>query len=223
MVRKKVLRYGILALAVIAVLAMAAWIGVGVASVAGVKSPQYTVVSNHDGYEIREYSPRLIAEVTVNGNYDDALNRGFRTLADFIFGNNTVGNGEEGTSAPIAMTAPVLESTTIAMTAPVLESTTEGQARRVAFVMLAEYTLSTLPKPRNPDVRIVESPIQRYAAHAFSGWVDGDRAAAEKARLVERLERDQRAMAGPPELAQYDPPWTPPFMRRNEILVPISP
>lgn len=223
MVRKKVLRYSILAFAVIAVLAMAGWIGVGVASVAGVKSPPYTVVSTHDGYEIREYSPRLIAEVTVSGDYEDALNRGFRRLADYIFGNNTVGTGAGEASASIAMTAPVLESASIAMTAPVLESGTEGQARRVAFVMPAEYTLDTLPKPRNPEVRIVELPTQRYAAHAFSGWVDGDRAQAEKARLVDRLTKDQRAMAGPPELAQYDPPWTPPFMRRNEILVPLSP
>ena len=207
----------------LASLGLGAWIAVGVASVSGVATPEYKVLSVHDGYEIREYAPQIVAEVDVEGNFEESLNRGFRKLAGYIFGDNTA--PAAGGSQSIAMTAPVLEqasaSAPIAMTAPVIEVEADGGSRRVTFVMPREYTMATIPRPNDPAVRLVEVPARRYAASRFSGWVDADKAAKMKARLLAYLGRDQQQPAGLPALAQYNPPWTPPFMRRNEILVPL--
>jgi effector-binding domain-containing protein len=214
-----------LVLSTLVLLLLGAWIAVGVASTSGVATPPYTVLSEHEGYEIREYAPQIVAEVIVEGDFEASLNRGFRKLAGFIFGDNTAPSGT-GDSQAIAMTAPVLEelatSSPIAMTAPVLEEVAAGDKRKVTFVMPAEYSMATIPKPRDPDVRLVEIPARRYAASRFSGWVDGKRASRMKARLLEDLTRDKQSPDGAPALAQYDPPWTPPFMLRNEILVPLS-
>ena len=214
-----------LVLSTLVLLLLGAWIAVGVASTSGVATPPYTVLSEHDGYEIREYAPQIVAEVIVEGDFEASLNRGFRKLAGFIFGDNTAPSGT-GDSQAIAMTAPVLEelatSSPIAMTAPVLEEAAAGDKRKVTFMMPAEYTMATIPNPRDPDVRLVEKPARRYAASRFSGWVDAGKAEQMKARLLEDLTRDKQSPDGTPALAQYDPPWTPPFMRRNEILVPLS-
>ena len=225
MKRRTKIMIAALSLFTLLILPLGAWIAVGVASTSGVATPPYTVLSEHDGYEIREYAPQLVAEVIVEGDFEASLNRGFRKLAGFIFGDNTAPSGT-GDSQAIAMTAPVLEevatSSPIAMTAPVLEEAAAGEKRKVTFVMPAEYTLATIPKPKDPDVRLVEVPARRYAASRFSGWVDAEKAARMKARLLEDLTRDKQATEGVPALAQYDPPWTPPFMRRNEILLPLA-
>jgi len=225
MKRRTKITIAVLVLFTLLILPLGVWVAVGIASTSGVATPAYTVLSEHDGYEIREYAPQLVAEVIVEGDFEASLNRGFRKLAGFIFGDNTAPSGT-GDAQPIAMTAPVLEesatSSPIAMTAPVLEEVEGDDRRKVTFVMPAEYTLATIPKPKDPDVRLVEVPARRYAASRFSGWVDGEKAARMKARLLENLSRDKQASEGVPALAQYDPPWTPPFMRRNEILVPLS-
>lgn len=208
-------------------LGMGAWIGVGIASISGVATPDYTVASTHEGYEIREYAPQLVARVEVEGSFEESMNRGFRKLAGYIFGDNVAPESAGGeASQPIAMTAPVLEqrsdSTAIAMTAPVTESISETGKRQVTFVMPKEYTLTTIPRPKNPEVQLVEIPARRYAVLRFSGWVNAEKSEAMKARLLKYLKRDGKTAAGTPALAQYNPPWTPPFMRRNEILVPLS-
>jgi hypothetical protein len=193
------------------------------------------VESTRDGYEIRRYAPQIVAEVQVQGEYDSAMNRGFRLLADYIFGNNTVGGGSasgaEEASGEIAMTAPVLEqqvvepevtSQKIAMTAPVLEQEPASETHVVTFVMPAEYTMESLPAPRNEEVRLVEVPERRYAALQFSGRVSGERALEMKQKLRERLAQDGLATVGAPMLAQYNPPWTPPPMRKNEVLIRLE-
>lgn len=204
-------------------LAVGAWIAVGYLSVAGIETPAYEVVEEREGYEIRLYRPHIVAEVTVEDEYRDAMNSGFRKLADFIFGNNTA-PGAEG-SAKIAMTAPVQErevkSAKIAMTAPVQERDEEG-GRVVAFVMPSEYTMETLPTPNNPEVRIVEVPEKRYAVHSFSGRVPEDRMREKKEAISAMALRDGLKPVGEPILSQYDPPWTPPFMRKNEVWLEIE-
>ena len=208
------------------VLVMGAWIGVGIASISGIATPEYRVLSTHDGYEVREYAPQLVARVEVEGNFEESLNRGFRKLAGFIFGDNTAhaGSGTQGSQA-IAMTAPVLEqgaeSASIAMTAPVIEVAPKSGKRQITFVMPREYTLATIPRPKDPEIHLIEIPTRRYAALAFSGWVNADKAATMKSRLLDYLKRDGQIPTDDPALAQYNPPWTPPFMRRNEILVPL--
>lgn len=224
---------------------LGAWIAVGVFSVAGVESPKYTVLETCDGYEVREYPDHVVAEVRVQDAFDPALNKGFRKLADFIFGNNTAAksaSNAEGSearkvgesSARIAMTAPVLEtesrSAKIPMTAPVLEQTPAAAADQtsaervhtVAFVMPNSYTVETLPKPNNPEVTLRAVPKVRYAALRFSGFVPEEKAEKMKARLKELLARDGRVTLGEPVLAQYNPPWTPPFLRRNEVWLQVE-
>ncbi len=203
------------------------WMVVGLVSVAGIETPEYEVVSRHEGYEIREYEPYIAAEVTMEGDFRRAMNGGFRTLADYIFGNNAkAGAGDTTDSESIAMTAPVIEreapSENIAMTAPVTEQQTKSGARVVSFIMPSEYTMETIPKPNNPDVTLVEMPAQRFAAHRFSGRVPLKKADTKKQFLLDALTRDGVATEGAPMLAQYNPPWTPPFMRRNEVLILVK-
>ena len=204
------------------------WIIVGLVSVSGIETPEYTVIVEKDGYEVREYSPRIVAEVTMNKAYRAALNGGFRQLADYIFGNNATSAGDDK-SEKIEMTAPVLEqekdSEKIAMTAPVLEqeeANEETESHVIAFVMPKKYTIETLPKPNSPDVRIVELPAKQYAVLSFSGFVPEKKAAEKKAQLRELLDRDDIDALGEPLLAQYNPPWTPPFMRKNEVWIEVE-
>lgn len=207
-------------------IALGAWIAVGYASVAGIETPSYTVESEHEGYEIRRYAPHLAAEVTVDGDFEAALNGGFRQLADYIFGNNTA---PDGAQSEIAMTAPVQERRVqgekIAMTAPVQEhaAADSKDAHVVSFVMPSTYTLETLPKPNNPKVRIVEIPETRYAVLSFSGRAPEAKAAEKKAELAAKLAADGFTAKGESILCQYNPPWTPPFMRTNEVWIEIAP
>jgi len=226
-VRKRLVLWMVSIMVAVCVLLVGAWIGVGYASVAGIETPKYSVVEKHDGYEIREYEPQIVAEVTVEGPQDKALNQGFRKIADYIFGNNIKpsGNGDAPGSEKIAMTAPVLEQTgtseKINMTAPVLEQGTSGK-HVVSFVMPSSYTLESLPKPNNAEVALRQVPKRRCAVLRFSGYAPESKSSAKKAKLLEHVKRDGLKTAGEPILAQYNPPWTPPFMRRNEVMVEIQ-
>lgn len=214
----------VIAVGGVAVLALGAWIVAGLVPVAGIETPAYEVAEEKEGYEIRVYAAHIVAEVTVEGDFDGALNRGFQKVADYIFGNNTAA---DGASAEIAMTAPVQEQATdkgekIAMTAPVQEASAAGEdAHRVAFVMPSKYTMETLPKPNNDEVQLVEVPEKRYAVIRFSGTMNGDKSAERKAAFLEQVKGDGYTVVGEPLLCQYNPPWTPPFMRRNEIWIEV--
>ena len=180
------------------------------------ENPKFEVVEAHDGFEVRKYAPRIVAEVHVEGDPQEATSAGFRLLADFIFGNNT-------SASKVAMTAPVDRSERIAMTAPVDRVEREGQWT-VAFTMPSEYSLDTLPRPNDDRVKIRRIPATRYAATRFSG----NPKEPEVRRRMDALEAGVKA-AGlaiadkPPTYARYDPPWTPGFMRRNEILLELAP
>jgi len=197
-----------------------------------IASPQYSVLEENQGYEIRQYEPYITAQVEVEGTYDEAVNQGFRILADYIFGNNTKQTGiamtapvieSEGEFEKMAMTAPVLvsESKKLAMTAPVIESSDE-QNRTISFVMPFEYTLETLPKPNNSEVKIVSQEARKVAVLRFSWLRSADRVANKKQKLAEFLERDGIAPKGSSEYAGYNAPFTAPWMNRNEIMVEIE-
>lgn len=205
--------------AVAASAAVAAVVGV-VASVAragSVEEPLYTVESTHDGWEIRVYPPTIQAQVTVVGPYDDAVRQGFRVLADYIFGGNVP-------KEPIAMTAPVsarrVEGERIAMNAPVAATSAGEETWTVAFTMPSSWTLATLPAPLDPRVKLVAIDGSRVAAKPFGGWATTGRVAEEQAALLAAL-REAGLDAGTPTVAQYNPPWTLPPLRRNEILVSL--
>jgi len=131
-----------------------------------IEEPKYEVVTADAQFEVRHYAPILIAETIVEGDMDAASSKGFRLIADFIFGNNQQADSDK--KAKIAMTAPVTvepQSSKIAMTAPV---TVEPQAAessmkttktwRINFVMPSQYTLATIPKPKNNAVTLREVP-----------------------------------------------------------------
>lgn len=195
-----------------------------------VKTPEYTVVEKSEGYEIRSYKPYLTAQVEVSGTYDEAINQGFRILADYIFGNNTKQTGiamtapvTEAESEKMAMTAPVVEkeSDVLSMTAPVVE-TGDNKKRIISFVMPFEYTLETLPKPNNPEVKIVPQEERKVAVLRFSWFRNAQRVADKKQELSTFLERDSIKPKGSPEYAGYNAPFTAPWLYRNEVMIEIE-
>ena len=183
-----------------------------------IEEPAYSVTEKSAPFELRTYQPKIVAEVVVSGSMDEASSKGFRLLANYIFGNNSAGGG---TSQKIQMTAPVgmtPKSETISMTAPVTMQQSEEQWR-VSFVMPSAYTMETLPKPNNAAVTIREIPQTRYAVIRFSGLTSEKKVAQKTTELLNWLSERGYRPTGKPELARYNPPWTLPFLRRNEIMV----
>lgn len=183
------------------------------------EEPTFSTSVQEGEFEVRDYPALIVAEVSVTGGRDEASNAGFRLLAGYIFGGNT-------RRQSIAMTAPVVQelatNETIAMTAPVTQSGGDG-ASVVRFVMPSAYTLETLPTPNDARVRLVPVPPQRVAVVRFSGLAQPADVERRTASLRNFLVRRQLSVAGPAALARYDPPWTPWFMRRNEVWIPVSP
>ena len=147
--------------------------------------------------EIRAYAPRVMA---VTG-MDEDTDGGFRVLAGYIFG----GNAEE---EKIAMTAPVQQSM--------------AGEKEMAFMMPAEYTLEDLPAPEDQRVSFREAPAYTAAVIQFSGWASAEKADEKWQQLRGFLISEGIDITGEPTLNQYNPPWTLPFMRRNEIIVPVA-
>ncbi len=183
---------------------------------ASAPEPAYRVIARHAGYEVREYDPYLVARTEVRGNFDKALNAGFRRLFDFISGDNT-------RREPVEMTAPVIQEPAgrpekVSMTAPVLHEERSG-IHVVSFIMPRKYTLQTIPRPNNPAVTIVEVPGRKAAVLRYSGYAGESKVRIKAAALLAMLERDGYRSAEPWLSARYDPPWTLPFLRRNEIII----
>jgi hypothetical protein len=181
-----------------------------------VEEPKYKVVEKDGDIEFRDYAPMIVAEAEVSGDQNKALGEGFRVIADYIFGNNA-------SSQKVAMTAPVTQqrSEKIAMTAPVTQQS-EGGSGRVRFVMPAGYTLQTLPKPNNPAVTLKEIGSKRFVAIRFSGFAGAGNLARHAAELNTFVSARHLKTLAAPTYAFYDPPWTLPFLRRNEVMVEIA-
>jgi hypothetical protein len=185
--------------------------------VSNVERPKYKVVLSSDNIELRDYAPMIVAEAEVTGERRVAIGKGFRLIADYIFGNNTA-------SEKVAMTAPVSQqaSQKIAMTAPVTQQG-EGNSWKVYFVMPSKYTMETLPKPNNPAVRLKQVPGKCFAVIRFSGMGGEDSLKRHTKELDEFLSVKGLTPLSQPTYAFYNPPWTLPFMRRNEVLVEVPP
>jgi len=179
---------------------------------AEIETPPYQVIQSSEKIEVREYAPMLVAETEVAGERKEAINAGFRILANYIFGNNVPNQN-------IAMTAPVVQQKgeKIAMTAPV-NQTQNGDLWKVQFTMPAEYTLETLPKPNNPAIKIIAKPSHRVAAIRFSGLSTERNLRKNSEKLIRYIEENNLKSWGEPIYAFYNPPWTLPFLRRNEII-----
>jgi effector-binding domain-containing protein len=188
-------------------------------SAMAIEEPEFISIEKKDAFEIREYQPKLIAQVLVNGTFDSASSKGFRLLADFIFGNNKTNEG----SKKIDMTAPVISrdaTEKIDMTAPVVSEETE-KGWYVSFNMPKQYTKETLPVPINPEVKIIEVPSEKYAVITFSGLVREKKYAEMLNLLNQEMKKRNIDPKGPAILARYNPPWTLPFLRRNELMFRI--
>ncbi len=177
-----------------------------------VEQPKYTVLESDGNIEVREYNPTIVAQVEVRGERMKALNQGFRLIADYIFGNNL-------SSEKVAMTAPVTQEAgeKIAMTAPVTQDG-GGDSWKVRFVMPAGYTLETLPKPKNQDVRLITVPVKKTVVIRFSGFNTDRNINSHRETLLKYIADHQLSVVGAPTTAFYNPPWTLPFLRRNEIM-----
>ena len=182
---------------------------------ATVDEPAYTVETRDGAFEVRRYGPIVMAETTVSGAFDDASSEGFRRLVSFISGNNR-------TAASIAMTAPVTQAPTkIAMTAPVTQ-TAGADGWIVGFVMPAGSVLAAMPTPTDPRVVLRERPGHRTAVARFSGSMSEPLRVQWTAQLAAWMSAQGLTAASAPEVHRYDPPWTLPALRRNEIHVPVE-
>jgi len=193
------------------------WAGAASRTAFGVEEPKFRVALAEGDLEIRQYPPVIVAETVVEGDWRAAGNAGFRRLADYIFGGNDGGR-------KIAMTAPVSQHSrgqTIAMTAPVAQER-RGANWVVAFTMPSEYSLDRLPVPDDPAIRLRPVGERRVGAIRFSGSWDPQRFDAKAAELRRWLESKGETTIGEPVAARYDPPWTPWFLRRNEILFELA-
>ncbi len=180
----------------------------------------YELVSQTGEVEIRHYPEHMVAETRVEGPFEDAGNHAFRYLFSYISGQNT-------TAESIAMTSPVVQeasssaSQKIAMTSPVIQEA-EGDEFVVAFVLPANFTAATAPAPTNPRVAVRTVPARDAAAIRFSGrW-----SAASYEKHLESLREGVTAAGkkttGAPRFARFDPPYTPWFLRHNEISIDLA-
>ncbi|HWJ19179.1 MAG TPA: heme-binding protein [Geobacterales bacterium] len=203
------------------------WIAGGVAAavVAGiaagpvlsrVEQPDYKVEKQDGSIEIRSYGPMIAAEAQVQGERKSAINEGFRLIAGYIFGKNEP-------QAKIEMTTPVEQqkSQKIAMTSPV---TQQGQENSwtVRFIMPKSWTMQTLPAPSDPRVKLEPLPARRFLVVTFSGLARDEAIESRTAELRQYAASNKLATVGEPLLAFYNPPWTLPMLRRNEIMLELA-
>jgi len=186
----------------------------------GTEQPHYVPTALTDRVEIRRYGTRIAAETTVYADEETARSMGFRRLAGYIFGGNHL-------NTKIAMTAPVAQTgEKIAMTAPVQQTTAQNAGRSggstIRFFMPAKWTMATLPQPDDDTVRLVEVPVETLAVLRFTGDRSGAAVRARTDELLNTLRNKGLQPTGEPVAWFYDPPWTLPFRRRNEVAVPIA-
>lgn len=196
--------------------------GCSVFGVRTTEEPPFTVVDSIGDIEIRRYSERAAAEVRLvdagerTGSQANQR-QAFRILFDYIQGANDGGR-------KIAMTAPVEQQAggrRIAMTTPV-ETVSDDGAFVMRFFLPHDLSAGTAPEPTDPRVEIVELAAQHYAVRRFTGWWTEAGLERRQAALLEALANSNWTPAGTPVAWFYDPPWTVPFLRRNEVAVRVE-
>ncbi|MGA9399553.1 SOUL family heme-binding protein [Haladaptatus sp.] len=188
----------------------AAWVGWGAYIRRKTDQVPYTTALHVDGVEIRRYPDTVVVRTTA-----DTQNEAFQRLFRYIQGDNRL--GEE-----IEMTAPVsTDSETIEMTAPVASERSEA-GMEMSFFLPGEYTAEGAPKPTDEDVSVEAIGARTLAVRPFSWYATADRVEENRRRLFDTLSAHDLTPNGEPFLLRYDDPWTPPFMRRNEIAVELE-
>lgn len=189
-------------------------------SVFGIRSaeePNYQILNDDGPIQIRQYPALVVAQTEVNADYKNSSSQGFQRLAGYIFGNNKK-------QQKMAMTAPVIQeqqAETMAMTAPVIQQKS-GTIWLMAFVLPQDYSVSTAPIPLDPTVIIKELPGKKTAVIRYSGSLSEQGIEEKSEELKNWLTRQSYKAISPPRSAAYDPPWTLPFLRRNEVHIDIE-
>ena len=181
-----------------------------------VEVPAYKILKKEQNIEIRQYPPLIIAEVKTTGSRQDAIGDGFRILADFIFGNN---EGEK----QLSMNGPITQQQgiKIAMTAPVQQEKTDTEWA-ISFIMPSKFSIDTIPNPINDRIKITQIPSKRYAVITFSGRSTEANLTKHTNELEIYMNGSSYSKVGNAKYAFYNPPWTLPFLRRNEVQFEIS-
>ncbi|MFO7787887.1 MAG: heme-binding protein [Halospina sp.] len=182
-----------------------------------VEQPSYEVVRKDGDFELRDYGSTIVAETRVDASLEEAGGKAFDRLFGYISGENRV-------EASISMTSPVTQtaaSEEIGMTAPVEQRQTDS-GWAVAFVMPASYTLETLPEPTNPKVTLKTVSARRVAVIEYSGTWSEKRFQRHLDELEEWIAQESLKIEGQPVWARYNPPFTPWFLRHNEIMIPVQ-
>ena len=181
----------------------------------------YAVIDKRDQIEIREYDELVVVETFVNTDYEEAGTIAFKKLFAYISGENI-------SKTKIAMTAPVMSKEgaspvgdKIAMTSPVLGQR-QAKGWRYSFVLPAGYTLESAPLPTNPDVKLALIPGKKVAVIRYSGSWKEQTMRDKSEKLVEWIQANGLERLSIPRSARYDPPWTLPFLRRNEIMIDVN-
>jgi|WetSurMetagenome_2_1015567.scaffolds.fasta_scaffold283392_2 hypothetical protein len=184
-----------------------------------IETPKYEIITKERKFEIRQYMGYIAAEVDIEGDYDSAIQKGFRILAGYIFGSNK-------TKTHIKMTAPVIEqavkSEKIPMTAPVtLATVVEGKKYRISFTMPSKYKLNDLPEPVSQEISFREVGPHKAVAMKFSGYLNQKQANKRADELKDWLNQNNLQPKSGFLYAQYNPPWIPGPFRKNEIILEI--
>lgn len=187
----------------------------------GYEIPPYSVISEFENIEIRQYEPFIVAEVEVEGSRKKAARKGFMALAGYIFGKNT-------NEAKINMTSPVSQENTsknsekIAMTSPVNQINQGEEKWLVQFKMPEKYSLETLPKPEDNRIKFKTIVKKKVVAIRFSGFWSDKKFTENTIKLKEFINEKGMEIKGNPIIAYYDDPFTLPWNRRNEIIFEIE-
>ena len=181
-----------------------------------VEVPAYKILKKEQNIEIRQYPPLIIAEVKTAGSRQASIGDGFRILADFIFGNN---EGEK----QLSMNGPITqqEGIKIAMTAPVQQEKTDTEWA-ISFIMPSKFSIDTIPNPINDRIKIIQIPSKRYAVITFSGRSTEANLTKHTNELEIYMNGSSYSKVGNAKYAFYNPPWTLPFLRRNEVQFEIT-
>lgn len=180
-----------------------------------VPESNYRILKTTGNIEVRDYPALLIAQIEVAGDRYAAINKGFKILADYIFGGNREKN-------KIAMTAPVIQQGADVLMATGDSQTSEDKIWHIRFIMPAAYTIKNLPQPTNSAIAIVQIPEKQYVVIRFSGSSSQENLSKHENALKNYISANKLAVRGQPIYAFYNPPWILPFLRRNEILFELK-
>ena len=188
-----------------------------------IEEPKYTLMEKYEAFEIRKYSPYLVAQTEVSGTFDERGGKAFRILIKYI-------SGENQQQSNIKMTAPVIQENSdeegqkISMTAPVIQEKgkEDSNSAIISFVMPESFTLDTLPSPSDNRITLREIPAKIVAVLQYSGGWTEKRYKEHEAILIKALQDANIKIIGEPSFARYNSPFALWFMRRNEIMIEVQ-